>query len=135
MAAAQFVMVIVNAVIGLILGAFLLWLATKISKPSDATFKTAFFCNAILIVIQLVFGLINAFLGAASLTGIMIISGISFLVQLVASIVLVKSFYKEAWGKTMLTWVLWLVFTLIVGFIVGLILVAVFAVFGINPMA
>jgi len=82
-----------------------------------------------------VFGLISAFLGATAITAVAIVSGISFLVQLVASIVLVKSFYKEAWGKTMLTWVLWLVFTLIVGFIVGLILVAVFAVFGINPMA
>ena len=135
MAATQFVMVIVNAVIGLFLGAFLLWIATKISKPSDATFKTAFLCNAILIGIQFVFGLISAFLGATAITAVAIVSGISFLVQLVASIFLVKSFYKEAWGKTMLTWVLWLVFTLIVGFIVGLILVAVFAVFGINPMA
>ena len=135
MAAAQFVMVIVNAVIGLFLGAFLLWIATKISKPSDATFKTAFLCNAILIAIQFVFGLISAFLGATAITAVAIVSGISFLVQLVASIFLVKSFYKEAWGKTMLTWVLWLVFTLIVGFIVGLIIVAVFAVIGINPMA
>ena len=135
MAAAQFVMVIVNAVIGLFLGAFLLWIATKISKPSDAPFKTAFLCNAILIGIQFVFGLISAFLGATAITAVAIVSGISFLVQLVASIFLVKSFYKEAWGKTMLTWVLWLVFTLIVGFIVGLIIVAVFAVIGINPMA
>ena len=134
MAATQFVMVIVNAVIGLFLGAFLLWIATKISKPSDATFKTAFLCNAILIGIQFVFGLISAFLGATAITAVAIVSGISFLVQLVASIFLVKSFYKEAWGKTMLTWVLWLVFTLIVGFIVGLIIVAVFAVIGINPM-
>lgn len=134
MAATQFVMVIASAVIGLILGAFLLWLATKISKPSDATFKTAFLCNAILIVIQFVFGLITTFLGATQLTATMIVTGVSLLVQLVASIFLVKSFYKEAWGKTLLTWVLWLVFTLIVGFFVGLVMVAIVGV-GLSAMA
>lgn len=134
MAATQFVMVIVSAVIGLILGAFLLWLATKISKPSDATFKTAFLCNAILIAIQFVFGLITAFLGATQLTATMIVTGVSLLVQLVASIFLVKSFYKEAWGKTMLTWVLWLVFTLIAGFVVGLVMVAIVGI-GLSAMA
>lgn len=115
-------MQVITTVIMVIIGALLLMLSAKIFKLKDQSFKTAIKVVLILYVITFVLGLI----GILSLRTALIMSVLNFVVLIALGIYLIKKFYLIDWGKSVLVWLVWFILSLIVGFIVGLILTAIF---------
>jgi len=121
MAVSPVVAQIISFVVMTILGSLILMLSAKIFKLKDQSFMTALKIVLILYVITLVLGLI----GLAALNIALIMSILSFIVVIALGIYLIKKFYKLDWGKAVLVWLVWFILSLIVGFIIGLILLAI----------
>ncbi len=114
---------LIISVVMIFLGALLLMLSAKIFKLKDQSYKTALKIVAILYVIGFVLSLI----GMASLSLMTVMTILNFLVMILLGIYLIKMFYKLDWGKAALTWLVWFIMSLIAGFIVGAIVMAIFA--------
>ena len=123
--ALETIMLVPNLILNIImifLGALFLMLSAKIFKLKDKSYMTPLKINAVIFVLAIIFGLIG-FLG----TAISIIMGIlAFLVYIVLAIYLIKRFYKIDWGKAALTWLIWAIFSIIAGAIIGVILAVIF---------
>ncbi len=121
----SFVVSLIASVIMIPLGGLLLMLSAKIFKLADQSYKSALKVAAIVGVAALVFTFIGSL--SASLTFAMGI--LSFvLVSVLLALWLIKKTYSLEWGKAILVWLVWFVFSLIATFIiaavVGVLLVA-----------
>jgi len=108
MAAAGIGTGIVMAVVGIVVGALLLWLTAKIFKLSDKSFKTPLTIAAIAGVVGFVLGLIP------------FINMIGWLAVIVLSIWLIKTKYRVDWGRAVLVWLVYFVLSLVAMFIIGM---------------
>ncbi|MFQ5621738.1 MAG: hypothetical protein ACE5FT_07955 [Candidatus Nanoarchaeia archaeon] len=116
---------LVTLVIFVPVSALLLMLAAKIFKLHDTSFMTALKVAGILggarFVLSLLWSLIGLGPGA-----IMILSGLEFvLISIALSIYLIKLFYEEGWKETLLTWLVWFIFNIILGMLIALVVAAV----------
>ena len=114
---------LISTVVFIFVNALLLMLATKLFKLKDTSYKSALWVTAILGVVSFIVGLIIPPLGAISFVLIWVVIGI------LLAIYLIKTKYKLDWGKSALVWLVFFIFeiiaVLIVGFILGLIFVAI----------
>ena len=62
----------------------------------------------------------------ANLKLALVMSLLNFVVMILLGMFLIKTFYKIEWGKAALTWLVWFVFSLVAGLIVGLIVAAIY---------
>jgi hypothetical protein len=99
---------IVLAVVGIIVGALLLWLTAKIFKLSDKSFKTPLTIAAIAGVVGFVLGLIP------------FVNLVGWLAVIILTIWLIKTKYRVDWGRAVLAWLVYFVMSLVVMFILGM---------------
>ena len=114
---------LIIAVIMVFVGALLLMISAKIFKLKDQSYMTALKIALIIYVINFILGLI----GLAALSVAIVMSVLSFLVLILFGMYLIKTFYKIEWGKAALTWLVWFILSLILGFIVAAIIGIIFA--------
>jgi hypothetical protein len=97
------------AIVGIVVGALLLWLTAKIFKLSDKSFMTPLIIAAIAGAVGFVLGLIP------------FINRVSWLVVIILAIWLIRSRYGLGWGKSILVWLVYFVLSLVVMFVIGMI--------------
>ena len=113
---------IVTTIVMLFLSALLLLVSAKIFKLKDQTYKTALKVTLIIFVINFILGLI----GLALLSVAVVMAVLSFLVLILGGLYLIRKYYNLDWGKAALTWIVWFILTLIAGFIISMIMGAIF---------
>jgi len=74
-----------------------------------------------------VIGFVLSLIGMVSVSLVLIMSVLNFVVMILLGMYLIKVFYKIEWGKAALTWLVWFILSLIASFIIGLIMAAIFA--------
>lgn len=72
-------------------------------------------------------GFVLSLIGMVSVSLVLIMSVLNFVVMILLGMYLIKVFYKIEWGKAALTWLVWFILSLIASFIIGLIMAAIFA--------
>lgn len=108
---------IVN-IIMIFLGAlFLLW-STKIFKLKDQTYMTALKINLMLFVAVIILSLIGMF----HLVLGFIMRILTWILLILGAMYLIKRMYKINWGKAALTWLIWVIFSIIAFLIIALII-------------
>jgi len=119
---------LVTTVIVIFLSALLLWAVAKyIFKVSDQ-YKVALIIATIVGVVNGLLGLI----GMASLALMGVIGVINFVVSIVLSLYLVRTYYKLNWVKAAQVWIVWFILWLILGVILGFILMPIYLAIGLN---
>jgi hypothetical protein len=104
---------IIMAIVGLLVGAFFLWLsAAKIFRMKDKSFKTPLVISLIVSVVGYILGMITA-----------INSWITLIVVIVLAVYLVKSNYRVDWGKAILIWIVYYVLMIVAMAIIGMIFI------------
>jgi len=99
---------------------------------SDSSYKTAFKVAVILFGVGLVLSLISIYVPATALY-IGIASWV--LVSIILAIWLIKSNYELEFGKSILVWLVWFAFNLVVSFVIGMIIAAILVAVGIGIAA
>ena len=123
---------IIGLVIGVPVGAVLLMLASKIFKLADTSYLTALKVVGISGVVAAVLSVIGSFLPPALAILLLAVQGI---VGIALSIYLIKTFYDEEWKETLLTWLVWMVFSMILYFVIMMIFGALFMALFLGSMA
>lgn len=126
MAIGNIIATLVTTIIMIPLNGLLLMLSTKIFKLKDQSYKTALKIALILAIVGFVFSIIGSLSPALAV----IIGILSFIfVSVLLAVWLIKTNYGLDWGKALLVWLVWsvlsIVTVLIIGFIVGIIAVAI----------
>ncbi|MGD2247198.1 MAG: hypothetical protein PVF58_02245 [Candidatus Methanofastidiosia archaeon] len=98
-------------IVNLIVYTIVLHIAATLAKIEDTTIMKAFIAALIAAIIGLILGLVSIWGG---------------LIALVIAIVIIKYVYDTSWGKAVLTWIIFIVVSIIIGFILGLLGLAVF---------
>jgi len=122
---------LITTIIMIPLNGLLLMLSAKIFGEDDS-FATAIKVALILGIVSFVLNTIGSFIsGLAS-----IISWITIIVVSIGvAIWLIKTTYMLEWGKALLVWLVWFIFSLVAGFIIAMIVGAIALVVGIGAMA
>jgi len=102
-------LMLVMALVGIVVGAFFLWLSAKIFKLSDTGFMTPLIIAAIAGVVGIVLNLIP------------FVNYIGWLVTIVLTVWLIKTKYNVDWGKSILVWLVYAVLSFAVMAIIGLV--------------
>jgi len=123
---------VISLVIGAPISAVLLMFATKIFKLADTSFMTALKVAGLTILASVVLSVIGSLLPPALAIVMLAVQG---LVGIGLSIYLIKTFYDEEWKETLLTWLVWIVFTMILYFVVLMIFGALFMTLMVGSLA
>jgi hypothetical protein len=110
---------LVSAVVFVVVTGLLLWFVSKIVfkfKINNAI--TAFIVSGIAGAVAFVLGLIPIITNYIE-TGLVLVI---FVINAVVLILLIKRYYKLAWDRAILAWLLVFVLNLIIGFLIGIIL-------------
>lgn len=102
-------LMLVMALVGIVVGAFFLWLSAKIFKLSDTSFMTPLIIAAIAVAVGIVLNLIP------------FVNYIGWLVVIVLTVWLIKTKYNVDWGKAILVYLVYAVLSFAVMAIVGLV--------------
>ena len=135
------ILFLVIFVVGVLLGALILWLVAKLFKLKANKFKTALITSAVAAVInQIVSFATEMSLGkaiGASTSASLLVSLGTIVVGYVVNSLSIKQFYKIETGKAFLVGLVWLVLSIaamfVVALIIGVIVVAI--LFGIGSGA
>jgi hypothetical protein len=129
MVVSEIIKLVIISAVTIPLSALILMLATKMFKLKDKSYKTAIKITAITGVTGLILNLIG--LTSTALT--VIVSAVSWLgVSLLLAVWLIKSNYKLDWGKSLLVWLVWFLFSLVLGFIITAVIAFVLLAIGIG---
>jgi len=121
---------IITSILGLIisvpLSALLLMFSTKIFKIQDTSYKTAI---KILAIIGIIGFILDAIIFTFLPTMVIVFGIIQFVIlNIILAIILIKQFYNLELKQTLLVWLVWFLFSLvlvvIIGIIIGIIAVA-----------
>lgn len=104
----------VLAIVNIVIGGLLLWVAARVMKVNKGW--------GIPYLIALIVGVVGFVLGLIPFAG----GVLAFIVNIALGLWLIKTKYKLAWGKAVVVWLIWFIASLIVGAIIGLIVAAVF---------
>lgn len=116
-------LMLVMALVGIVVGAFLLWLSAKIFKLSDTSFMTPLIIAAIAVAVGVVLNLIP------------FVNYIGWLVVIVLTVWLIKTKYNVDWGKAILVWLVYAVLSFAVMAIIGLVFLGgMFGMMGLGGM-
>ncbi len=85
------------ALIGIVIGAFFLWLSARVFKLHDKGFMTPLTISAIVGVVGYVLGMIP------------FLNTLSWIVTVVLGVWLIKDRYHVPWGKAILVWLVYVV--------------------------
>ncbi len=113
------------------IGALLLMLAAKLFKLADQGFKTAIKIMFIVGVSSLVLEVISQLV--PSLETIPAVASF-VLVSIALAVWLIKKYYALDWGKSLLVWLVWIVLSLVAGFLIGLVAAAIIVAVGLASL-
>lgn len=94
----------VGFVVNVIVGTIVLHIATLITKVEEATIMKALMAAVIAAILTLIFAAINPLLA---------------LLGPIITIIVIKYVYDTGWGKAIYTWIIYFVLTIIIGFILA----------------
>ena len=125
---------ILGLVISIPLSALLLMFSAKIFKLQDTSYKTAI---KILAIIGVVGFILDAIIFTFLPTLVTVLGIIQFIIlNIILAIIFIKQFYNIEWKQTLLVWLVWFLFGLVLMVVVGIIIGILAFAFGFaNAMA
>jgi len=119
---------IIALIISVPLSALLLMFSAKIFKLQDTSYKTAI---KILAIIGIVGFILDAIIFTFLPTVTIVLSVIQFIIlNIILAIILIKQFYYLEWKQTLLVWLVWFLFSLVLMVVVGIIVSIIGVAFG-----
>jgi len=110
---------ILALIISVPLSALLLMLSTKIFKLQDTSYKTAI---KILAIIGVIGFILDAIIFTLLPTMVVVFGIIQFIIlNIILAIIFIRQFYNTEWKQTLLVWLVWFLFSLVLVFVVGII--------------
>ncbi len=111
-----------------LLNSLVLWIAAKLFKLKNNTFKTALITAFVTWIASFVIGIILGYVHGAvkgTATSLLFSGLLNLILTFVVSVFAVKRFYKLETGKSFLVGLVWLVGQLIVGFVIAMVFAAI----------
>ena len=123
MATSAIIQSLIITVITIPISGLLLMLTAKIFELADQSYKTAIKITAILGVINLVLGILASSIASLSLA-LTIAQWV--IISILLALWLIKSSYQLDWGKTLLVWLVWFVFYILLFIIIIFVVASIF---------
>ena len=110
---------ILALIISVPLSALLLMFSAKIFKLQDTSYKTAI---KILAIIGVIGFILDAIIFTFLPTMVIVLAMIQFIIlNIILAIIFIKQFYNLEWKQTLLVWLVWFLFSLVLMVVVGII--------------
>ena len=122
------VMSFITTLVMIPLNALLLMLSMKIFKLKDQSYMASAKITATVGAVSFILSTVSTILNSRLSPVILAVSFI--FVTVLLALWLIKTNYKLGWDKTALVWLVWFVFSLVVGFIIAQILETIFLAVG-----
>ncbi|MBU7029012.1 MAG: hypothetical protein HXS48_18910 [Theionarchaea archaeon] len=107
-------------IIAAIIGTIILYIAAKIAKIEDATIMKTFIAALIAVILNIVLGLAVLGIAGSAVTGFVIASSLGRFIAWILVIPVIKIVYATTWIKAFIAWIIYIVGSFVISFVIGI---------------